>query len=336
MPSSRFSYRPVADPPIRSSPNKSRLKTFSAFLFSSTAHQSPSPPRHHAVPSAPMPYHPPTADIPISSGSPLRVIIREGLPEDPLHQSPGGDIAGLPSKWKDMPTLASAIHIADVNGPTNSFHFGPTQPLPKTAEESKLPRSASNSSSIFKTYGRGRSASRSFTSKIEVGQRRMSRRLSFDNILPLFNPSSRRKDRVVSLDEPPLADRRWSATQSTEVPVRISSLADVPPIKANRMALPAIRTLRSRFAVGGAEDKGGLRAIAKADLAARQVTRDKEGKGKEAGTINSFQSASLGSAAGGGLGGALRRMGEDEREGILAKWHLGQLSESAHFFPAYR
>ncbi len=60
-----------------------------------------------------MPYDPPKNDTSLPGGSPFRVFIRDGLPGDPLHQSLSSEIAGLPSKWKEMPTLASAIHIVD-------------------------------------------------------------------------------------------------------------------------------------------------------------------------------------------------------------------------------
>ncbi len=182
MAPSLFSNRPLANPPNRPPPQRSRLKTLSAFLFSSSAHASPSPPRHHAIPSAPMPYNPPKGEFSLPTGSPFRVFVQDGMPGDPLHQSPAG-IAGLPMKgegqeWKEMPTLASAIQLPDGTGPPTSLTFGPSQPLPKQGAEPKLPRSTSNSSSVFQTYRLGSSNSRSSVTNSESARRRMSCRLS--------------------------------------------------------------------------------------------------------------------------------------------------------------
>lgn len=331
MPSSRSSSRLPAEPSHKPSPQRSRFKTISAKLFHSSsahAHQSPSPPRQHVIPSEPMPYHPPRSDVPLPSDSPPRVFIRDGLPDDPLHSTPSG-ISGLPVKehrpWNEMSILASAIQLPDSAQPTIST-FIPNQPLPKQVAESKLPRSVSNSSSISNAYRRGRSGSRSSVTKPEnvTGQRRMSRCLSFDNILPLFTASSPRKERVNHSEEPLLNDPRWSTIRSTEISDRTTSLADTDIPKANRMALPPIRTMRSKFVLGGPKDKSGLLAIVKADLAARQALKEKEGMKKKE---EEFQAVSLGSAAGRGLSGAIKSLGEEKKENGIRWWELGQIGE---------
>ena len=328
MPSSRFSTRPTAssNPDNRSSPQKSRFKTFSAFLFSSSAaHQSPSPPHHHVIPSAPMPYRPPPNYFSLSNATTLRVLVRDGLPNGPLHQMVQNiDFPGLPMKYNEMPSLASAINIADnARQPFSSTSETSQGALSMKTSDTKLPRSASNSSSL-KTFRRGRSDSRSSIIKVDGLQRRMSRRLSFDNILPLFNSSTRKKDRTVSAEQPLLGDQRYSTSQSTDRPAWMSSLAETSAPRVKRMALPPTRTLRSRFAVGVAKDTSGLLSIAKADLAARQATREKEFSRYAAEPSKTFQAASLGSAAGRGMAGALKKMAERKRgEDSLELHRLG-------------
>jgi len=94
------------------------------------------------------------------------------------------------------------------------------------------------------------------------------------------------------------------------------------------MVLPPMRILRSKFAVGNSKDKGGLLAIAKAGLAARHATREKDrSKAEHKGSVKGFQAMSLGSASGKGLGGALRRMGEESKEEAVEKWQYQQLGE---------
>jgi len=107
--------------------------------------------------------------------------------------------------------------------------------------------------------------------------------LSLDNIIPLITGASRKKDKPEQALEEPLLGR-WSmvdpADGEAEPERNSTSTAPAPSIHSNpttnhnNMALPSIRTLRSKFAVG-AVTKGGMLASAKADLAARHAAKEK-------------------------------------------------------------
>jgi hypothetical protein len=266
--------------------------------------------------------------LPATSGSPFRVYLRDrevvGLPTATTQvqllsmsgsDSRGGDMEG--PMWKELPTLASAIHISDTAPPPpTSLTFGPSQPLPKSTsipppaapplppkqpnrEDSivDLPATALNTSSFILDRSKTlrRTSSKSSTSGSIGGEskppentlrRKLSRRLSIDNILQTFNGGMRRKDRVVSATEikdGSLDDtetlHRWSMVENYDRSQTETNSPIKRPIapKASRMALPPMRGLRSKFAVasgGGGGSGVGVLAAAKADVKARRERRD--------------------------------------------------------------
>ena len=119
-----------------------------------------------------------------------------------------------------------------------------------------------------------------------------------------------------------MADRRTSVVGPSDIPNRTSSIVEAP--KANRMALPPIRTLRSKFAVGRAKDKRGLLAVAKADLAARHAAKESLNSKDEG-----LHSASLGNMGERGMAGPVRRLGEEKRELLSRRRDYSQLGESS-------
>lgn len=310
----------------------------------------------NVTPSAPIPYLPPKTDISLTDlghialgGSPFRVYMKDGsstthdgLPSTGLKSGittpssidQSDAVAGLPSShyplaalnreekpvWREMPTLASAIHIADANSSgsvSTSSVVEPSKPLPKARSKGTLPRSASSTSSIFEAYKNRktlrRSSSRASTKPTNESEneatnpqqqprRKMNRRLSFDNIrFALSGSQSRRKD----LGESGKVDQRWSMVDKSDAPSEHSNTPDPASLaKQNRMALPPMRGLRNKFSVGP-KSGGGLMVNARADVAARRRIHDWENLSKQAGDDASADGCSMGSAAGRGV---LRRM----------------------------
>ncbi|ORY34636.1 hypothetical protein BCR39DRAFT_556152 [Naematelia encephala] len=307
MAPSVFSSRPLETTTTVSRPSpsrsRSRIKTISTFLSnqfasgSATASPSSTQPGPPPQPSEPMPYHPPKAEIllPGSGASPFRVFISDGLPST-LSSIPDhgmGGISGLPGshrglaallgeaeqpQWRELPTLASAIHLS--HEPPTSTTFGPTQPLPmpivkQSGQGSAIPRSSSNSSNVSKLSinkkAMKRTASRESVNQKSSLPRRMSRRLSFDSVRIFSSTSSKRNS-------------QRGVSEESLSPEKVSPMVHKP----NPLAMPNVgmRTWRSKFVVGN--NKGGLLAAAKADLAARQAAKEKEkerGKGEYMGSL---------------------------------------------------
>ncbi|KAK4685963.1 hypothetical protein P7C73_g4166, partial [Tremellales sp. Uapishka_1] len=288
----------------------STMKSFSNFMQSSfnnsTTAAAPaserSPPPIHVrtsqvIPSHSAPYRPssametytPMQDL---SETPLGVYIHDdGLPQTAQYDAdPLGalSISGLPSQ-KQLPTLASAIHIQSTN-PSPA----PPQPEPTTT--------------------RKRSDSKS--------RRPMSRRLSFDNILPLFSGSIRKKEKE------PQDPIRWASPPDKST----SSIHSDQPARPATMVLPSIRTLRSKFVVGGTIGRGNMMANAKAEVAARQREKKAGEQVKhvipripaplppKSGDRRGFQGGSLGRA----MGRSLRTASIGQQPEAVTKWNLDQ------------
>lgn len=328
--------------------------------FSTSTSSSQSPEISHGkglTPSAPIPYHPPKTDISLTDlghialgGSPFRVYMKDGssvasdgLPSSglpsaittPKSARQAGSVSGLPSShyplealhhaqksiWKEMPTLASAINIADAtSASTSSFKHAKDAdkalPLPKGTSRGTLPRSASSTSSIFEAYKNRktlrRSSSRSSTkadrpenqtAEPHRPRRKMSRRLSFDNIrLSLSGSQSRRQNLSGNTNQ--VEDQRWSVIDKSDAPSIRSNTPDPNIVKSNRLALPPMRGLRNKFSVG--PKSGGLvMANVKAEVAARKRIHEWENSVKSAGIEVLDGRSSMGSSAGRGV---LRRM----------------------------
>jgi len=314
----------------------------------------------HPIPSAPLPYRGVKSHISLSDlghialgGSPFKVYIRErdeGLPSAGLSTPNSGRgvgmVNGLPGSHhplaalhgdgekvdqpaekrglRQMPTLASAIHIADNSCLTNNANTSDKSlPAPcaipaKPASIKGMSRSTSSTGSIFDAYKNRRelkrSASRSSTKQTSselqsqlaqpaqantgsMRPRRMSRRLSFDSIRHTF-AGGKKQDRASIIVQ--------QSEESTEATTG-EKPADVDPPKSHRLALPPMRGLRNKFSVGPRST--ATVAGAKMDVAARKRIHEWEANAKHMRQHENADSvvASMGSVAGRGV---LRRMEE--------------------------
>jgi hypothetical protein len=321
------------------------MKTLSHFLLNpfTTSVEPPSSRESFPIPSAPMPLHATLksqglidTSLPLTTGSPFRVYLRDvereqgmpitGLPGShyPLAalsggEQPGGLRTGSVEKtiWKELPTLASAIHIDD-HTPSASKMFGMSQPLPKPAGLSKpepnlpsgnttqafIPRNTSNGSSFFETY-RNKSLRRSSSKSSVRGSisevdskpsqatlgRRMSRRLSFDNIKPMFNGGMRKKDRAVSATEPD--SWRPQSEMSHTKPLAEVFLPPQLPGKPSRMVLPPMRGLRARLTGVSGSGNAAIMTTAKADVKARLKAKKAKREEVEMASVRSVAAISV-------------------------------------------
>ncbi|OCF34366.1 hypothetical protein I316_03880 [Kwoniella heveanensis BCC8398] len=250
-----------------------------------------------------------------------------GLPIPMNHQVLGEGIsltsATLQAQMgKQMPTLASAIHIQD-----NCEDPRPTKKASVTlttatksavtgrqAGPHPLYHMNASSSSLLGSYvhipaeeiipveikeeePRGRDRSDSIASQGTI-KRRLSRRLSLENIIPKLTGSLRKRERSSSRGGDSGSERRWSITSGFGAPapnanqdpgfststmgIRTKKSHDLlskrplQEVKMNPMAMPAPRNWRSKFNVNkdrqsAANAAVAANAAARAELAVRQA-----------------------------------------------------------------
>ncbi|WVF68359.1 hypothetical protein IAT40_003124 [Kwoniella sp. CBS 6097] len=243
-----------------------------------------------------------------------------GLPI-PLNQTLGEGVSSTSATLqaqlgKQMPTLASAIHIQDnFEDPRPTKKANIAIPSSKTATTTRqtgvhpLYHINVSSSSLLGSYvhipadeiipveveeeSRGRDRSDSIASQGTI-KRRLSRRLSLENIIPKITGSLRKRERSASRSGD--GERRWSITNGFGAPapnatqdanVTTSTLKNrksndlhskrpLQDVKMNPMAMPATRTWRLKFNVnkdrqGAATAAAAANAAARAELAVRQA-----------------------------------------------------------------